>query len=95
MGKDWNNDNIVGTGPFEFTSWTRGDRTEYTALPSHWRQAAQIAKITRISVPDESVRIVMLQNGEADIAEVGTSNIPTVEQFGMVRNGSGTARMVR
>ena len=94
MGKDWNNDNIVGTGPFEFTSWTRGDRTEYTALPSHWRQAAQIAKITRISVPDESVRIVMLQNGEADIAEVGTSNIPTVERFGMVRNGSGTARMV-
>ena len=75
MGEDWNNDNIVGTGPFEFTSWTRGDRTEYTALPSHWRQAAQIAKITRISVPDESVRIVMLQ-------------------IGMVRNGSGTARMV-
>ena len=36
----------------------------------------------------------MLQNGEADIAEVGTSNIPTVERFGMVRNGSGTARMV-
>ena len=95
MGRDWNNDNIVGTGPFEFTSWVRGDRTEYTALPSHWRQAAQISKITRISVPDESVRIVMLQNGEADIAEVGTSNIPTVEQFGMVRNGSGTARMVR
>ena len=36
----------------------------------------------------------MLQNGEADIAEIGTSNIPTVERFGMVRNGSGTARMV-
>ena len=94
MGRDWNNDNIVGTGPFEFTSWVRGDRTEYTALPSHWRQAAQISKITHISVPDESVRIVMLHNGEADIAEVGTSNIPTVERFGMVRNGSGTARMV-
>ncbi len=94
MGKDWNNDNIVGTGPFEFTNWVRGDRTEYTALSSHWRQAAQISKITRVSVPDESVRIVMLQNGEADIAEVGTSNIPTVERFGMVRNGSGTARMV-
>ena len=94
MGKDWNNDNIVGTGPFEFTNWVRGDRTEYTALPSHWRQAAQISKITRVSVPDESVRIVMLQNGEADIAEIGTSNIPTVERFGMVRNGSGTARMV-
>ena len=85
MGKDWNNDNIVGTGPFEFTNWVRGDRTEYTALSSHWRQAAQIAKITRVSVPDESVRIVMLQNGEADIAEIGTSNIPTVERF---RHGS-------
>ena len=94
MGRDWNNDNIVGTGPFEFTSWVRGDRTEYTALSEHWRQVPEIAKITRVSVPDESVRIVMLQNGEADIAEIGTSNIPTVERFGMVRNGSGTARMV-
>lgn len=94
MGKDWNNDNIVGTGPFEFTNWVRGDRTEYTALSEHWRAVPEIAKITRVSVPDESVRIVMLQNGEADIAEIGTSNIPTVERFGMVRNGSGTARMV-
>ncbi len=94
MGRDWNNDNIVGTGPFEFTNWIRGDRTEYTALSEHWRAVPQIAKITRVSVPDESVRIVMLQNGEADIAEIGTSNIPTVERFGMVRNGSGTARMV-
>ena len=94
MGKDWNNDNIVGTGPFEFTNWIRGDRTEYTALSEHWRAVPEISKITRVSVPDESVRIVMLQNGEADIAEIGTSNIPTVERFGMVRNGSGTARMV-
>lgn len=94
MGKDWNNDNIVGTGPFEFTNWVRGDRTEYSALSEHWRVVPEISKITRVSVPDESVRIVMLQNGEADIAEIGTSNIPTVERFGMTRNGSGTARMV-
>ena len=94
MGRDWNNDNIVGTGPFEFTNWIRGDRTEYTALSEHWRAVPEIAKITRVSVPDESVRIVMLQNGEADIAEVSNSNVPTVERFGMVSNGSGTARMV-
>ena len=53
MGKDWNNDNIVGTGPFEFTNWIRGDRTEYTALDTHWRQVAEISKITRVSIPDE------------------------------------------
>ena len=94
MGRDWNNDNIVGTGPFEFTNWIRGDRTEYTALDSHWRQKAEISQITQISVPDESVRMVMLQNGEADIADISTSNIPVAERFGMVKNGSGTARMV-
>ena len=94
MGKDWNQDNIVGTGPFEFTNWIRGDRTEYTALATHWRQAANISKLTRVSVPDESVRIIQLQTGQADIAEIGTSNIPVVERFGMVKNGSGTARMV-
>ena len=94
MGKEWNNDNIVGTGPFEFSNWVRGDRTEYTALPTHWRQAAQISKLTRVSVPDESVRIIQLQTGQADIADIGTSNIPVAERFGMVKNGSGTARMV-
>ena len=94
MGRDWNNDNIVGTGPFEFSNWVRGDRTEYTALASHWRQAAQISKLTRVSVPDESVRIIQLQTGQADLADIGTSNIPVAERFGMVKNGSGTARMV-
>lgn len=94
MGRDWNNDNIVGTGPFEFSNWVRGDRTEYTALSSHWRQAAQISKLTRVSVPDESVRIIQLQTGQADIADIGTSNIPVAERFGMVKDGSGTARMV-
>ena len=94
MGKDWNNDNIVGTGPFEFSNWVRGDRTEYTALSSHWRQAASISKLTRVSVPDESVRIIQLQTGQADIADIGTSNIPVAERFGMVKDGSGTARMV-
>ncbi len=94
MGKDWNNDNIVGTGPFEFTNWIRGDRTEYTALDTHWRQVAEISKITRVSIPDESVRMVALQNGEADIADISTGNIPVAERFGMVKNGSGTARMV-
>ena len=94
MGKDWNNDNIVGTGPFEFSNWVRGDRTEYTALSTHWRQAASISKLTRVSVPDESVRIIQLQTGQADIADIGTSNIPVAERFGMVKNGSGTARMV-
>lgn len=93
-GRDWNNDNIVGTGPFEFTNWVRGDRTEYTALSNHWRQPAQISKLTRVSVPDESVRLIQLQTGQADIAEVSTNNVPEAERFGMVKNGSGTARMV-
>lgn len=45
MGKDWNNDNIVGTGPFEFTNWIRGDRTEYTALASSCRNLEDYPRI--------------------------------------------------
>ncbi len=93
-GKDWNLDHVVGTGPYELTTWTRGERTVYSALQSHWRKVAEVQEITRLTVPDETVRLAMLETGEADIAEVGLSNIPQAQRVGMVTAGSGTARMV-
>ena len=84
----------VGTGPFEFTEWVRGDRSVYTALDSHWRQAASIQSITKQTVPDETVRLAMMATGEADIADLGISNMPEAQRLGMVAAGSGAARMV-
>jgi ABC-type transport system substrate-binding protein len=93
-GKAWNQDHIVGTGPFEMTEWKRGDRNVFTAVPDHWRKTAGVDTITRIQVPDETVRVAMLATGEAEIADVSVSNLPETERLGMTTTGSGTARMV-
>jgi len=93
-GKEWNTDHIVGTGPFEFTEWVRGDRSFYTALDSHSRQTASIQSITKQTVPDETVRLAMMATGEADIADLGISNMPEAQRLGMIAAGSGAARMV-
>ena len=93
-GKAWNQENLIGTGPFELTLWDRGNRSIYTAVADHWRKTAGVTSITRISVPDETVRLAQLATGEADIADIGLSNIVEAQRIGMVAAGSGTARMV-
>ena len=93
MGQDWNSDNIVGTGPFMMTEWVRGDRVVVEALDNHWRQAAQISKITNLAVPDETVRQAMLSTGEADIADIGLRNIAAMQRIGMTTATAGVANM--
>ena len=40
---DWNNP--VGTGPFKFTSFTPGTRSEFAANPDYWRGAPHVDKL--------------------------------------------------
>ena len=93
-GQEWNQDHLIGTGPFELTSWKRGDRSVYTAVDNHWRKTPDVTSITRIAVPDETVRLAQLATGDADIADVGISNVAEAQRVGMVAKGSGAARMV-
>ena len=93
-GRNWNLDNLVGTGPFEVAEWKRGESTVVRAVPNHWRKTAQVQTIRRVVVPDETVRLAMLQTGEADIADISQKNVPEVQLFGMVSKGSGTAGML-
>jgi ABC-type transport system substrate-binding protein len=93
-GRAWNLDNLVGTGPFEVAEWKRGESTLVRAVSNHWRKTAQVQSIKRVTVPDETVRLAMLQTGEADIGDVSQKNIPEVQLFGMVAKGSGTAQML-
>ena len=93
-GQEWNQDNLIGTGPFEMTSWKRGDRAIYTAVDNHWRKTPDVTSITRIAVPDETVRLAQLATGDADISDIGISNVAEAQRVGMVAKGSGAARMV-
>lgn len=92
-GADWNNDNMVGTGPYELTSYVRGDRVVLDATPQHWRKAASVKKITNIVVPDETVRQAMMLSGDADISTVSLGNVPGQQRNGMTAVSNGNSQI--
>ena len=82
-GADWNNDNMVATGPYELTTFVRGDRVVLDATAQHWRKVAAAKKITYIVVPDETVRQATLLTGDADIATISLGNVPAQQRNGL------------
>ncbi len=57
----------IGTGPFKFASWTRGDRIELEKSPN-FRAAGSIAldKVTFRFISDPQAQVAALKSGEAD-----------------------------
>lgn len=60
--------NPVGTGAYEFVSWTPGVEVELRANPDHHLGAPEVETATFVVIPDENVRMLALQRGEVDIA---------------------------
>lgn len=58
----------VGTGPFEFESFTKQDRTVVTRFDGYWGDAPTLEKIIYRYIPDHSARILALEAGEVDMA---------------------------
>lgn len=64
------NENPVGTGPFEFVSWTRDDSIELVKNENYWME--DYPKLDRVIfqvIPDNSARLTALRSGEIDIMD--------------------------
>lgn len=61
--------NPVGTGPFKFVSWKRGDTISLTANSDYWNGAPKLAGIDLKIVPDNSARVVALEAGDLDFVQ--------------------------
>lgn len=59
----------VGTGPFKFKEWVPGDYLEYEVYEEYWGEKAKINKLVFKTVQENSSRVVMLENGEADVID--------------------------
>jgi glutathione transport system substrate-binding protein len=59
----------VGTGPFKFVSWKRGQSIMVEAYNHYWGKPAQIDRIQFLIVPNDSTRVAMLKSGEAQFIE--------------------------
>lgn len=56
----------VGTGPFMFKEWTRGDHLTLVANPNYWGPAPQLGSIIYKPIGDSAAQLQALQAGDID-----------------------------
>lgn len=59
--------NPVGTGPYKFVSWTKGERVEMEAFDDYWGEKPYARKLTFVVLPDDSTRIIALETDKVDM----------------------------
>jgi peptide/nickel transport system substrate-binding protein len=72
-GQDLNtaafNSHPVGTGPFEFVSWTKNSQIVLKANPDYWGGKPQIDRIIYRIIPDPTTAVQALKAGEINFLE--------------------------
>lgn len=70
----------VGTGPYKFVKWLKGEYVELQAFPDHWRGAPPIDLVEFREIPDDSARLGALFAGDVDIVvNVPPEQIPVID----------------
>ncbi len=60
--------NPVGTGPFKFSKWVRGDRVEMVKFAGYWNpELPYLDKVTFKFIGDASAQIAALKAGDLDV----------------------------
>lgn len=60
----------IGTGPFQFVSWDRGDRIVLEAFEDYWDEGLpKVDGLVFRPIPDSSTRLAAVQTGEVHIAQ--------------------------
>ena len=91
FGKDFDN-NPVGTGPFKFVQWDKHDKIILTANNVHWTGKPALDGLIFRTIPDNSVRLMELQQGNIHAMEFpNPEDIPLIQgdvRFELVRQPS-------
>ncbi len=73
----------VGTGPYKFVQWTKGDRLELEANVNYWAGRPRIGRVTVRPIPDESTRLAELLAGSVQLI-----NLVPPEEFGPIQRST-------
>ncbi len=58
----------IGTGPFRFVRWRRGDRVELERFGNYWQQPLPyLDRLTFKFIPDPNVQVAALKAGDIDV----------------------------
>jgi len=88
-GETFVRDNVIGTGPFEVTGYSRDDFLEITAVANHHRVTPEVSKVTYQAIPDDAVAEAALQTGAVDVSEVSLRNMTGLQAAGFQVVGAG------
>lgn len=58
----------VGTGPFKFKEWIRGDRVAITRNDDYWGEKALLDEVQFRVIPDDGARVAALEAGSVHVA---------------------------
>lgn len=73
--------NPVGTGPFKFESWAKGDQIVLTRFEDYYGEAPSFNKMIIRAIPEATNRTIELESGGVDIAyDITTNDIKRVEE---------------
>ena len=76
----------VGTGPFTFVEWRKGERTVLEANERYWKGAPAIKTLVFRVIPETATQIAELLSGGVDIIRaVPPDQIPAIERSGTAR----------
>src|SRR5579871_872638 len=76
----------VGTGPFAFVRWARGQYIELRANPDYWGGAPRVGEIIFQEIPEASVRLLSLEQGKVQIlGDVPPQDVARLRHMASVR----------
>ncbi len=73
--------NPIGTGPFKFSRWVRGDRIELIRNPDYWRQGNVLDRAVFKFISEPAAALSALLAGDVD----GFSVFPAVENLAQLK----------
>jgi len=77
-----NKSNPIGTGPFKFSKWVKGDRVVMVRNDAYWGTPAKLKTATIKIIPDPAAAVSALMAGDID----GFANFPAPESLSQFQN---------
>ena len=76
-GKEYFGEHPVGTGPYKFVKWTRGQEIVLTANDDYFKGAPRIKDVVFKIIPDASTQLAALMSGAVDVLRnISPEDIP-------------------
>ncbi len=67
-GEDYGTAVAIGTGPFQFVSWSTGSHVDLERYDNYWGENAKVDSVRFRNIPETTVRAIELETGGVDMS---------------------------